>query len=241
MTVGIHAGMERRALPIQAVPWGPLSRNAAGGSGATAGGGVRMVTSNGTTVQESTQEQRFRDAALPHIDAVYTLARYLLREPADADDAVQECYLRALRHFDTFRGEDIKPWLLAILRNVCHVEFKRRSRVVLYDVNAEAENPEGAIPMWQTVQENPEAELVQKSEARTMQELVAALPEAFREVIVLREIEDLSYREIADALDVPVGTVMSRLARARAMLRTAWLEASPEQQGEAEALQLAGE
>lgn len=200
-----------------------------------------MVTSNGTTVQESTQEQRFRDAALPHIDAVYTLARYLLREPADADDAVQECYLRALRHFDTFRGEDIKPWLLAILRNVCHVEFKRRSRVVLYDVNAEAENPEGAIPMWQTVQENPEAELVQKSEARTMQELVAALPEAFREVIVLREIEDLSYREIADALDVPVGTVMSRLARARAMLRTAWLEASPEQQGEAEALQLAGE
>src|SRR5215471_3617774 len=133
---------------------------------------VGIVMSNGT--EGSGQEQRFREAALPHLDAVYTLARYLLREPADAEDAVQECYLRALRHFDTFRGDDIKPWLLAILRNVCHVEFKRRSRFVLYDVNAEAENPDGAIPMWQKVQESPETEMVQKSDARTMQDLVTA-------------------------------------------------------------------
>ena len=184
--------------------------------------------SNGT--EEDAQAQRFRETALPHLDAVYTLARYLLREPADAEDAVQECYLRALRHFDTFRGDDIKPWLLAILRNVCHVEFKRRSRFVLYDVNAEAENPDGAIPMWQKVQESPETEMVQKSDARTMQDLVTALPEAFREVILLREVEDLSYRQIADVLNVPVGTVMSRLARARATLREAWLKAAPEEQ-----------
>jgi RNA polymerase sigma-70 factor (ECF subfamily) len=195
--------------------------------------------SNGT--EGSAQEQRFREAALPHLDAVYTLARYLLREPADAEDAVQECYLRALRHFDTFRGDDIKPWLLAILRNVCHVEFKRRSRVVLYDVNAEADNPDGAIPMWQQVQESPETEMLQKSEARTMQELVAALPEGFREVILLREVEDLSYRQIAEVLNVPVGTVMSRLARARETLRKAWLKTEPEEQGQEEHWQVAGE
>ena len=194
-----------------------------------------------TTAQEGAREQRFQQAALPHLDAVYTLARYLLREPADAEDAVQECYLRALRHFDTFRGDDIKPWLLAILRNVCHVEFKRRSRVVLYDVNAEAESPEGAIPMWQKVQESPETEMEQKSEARTMQELVAALPEAFREVILLREVEDLSYRQISEVLNVPVGTVMSRLARARATLRAEWIKTLPKEDGQDKHWQMAGE
>jgi RNA polymerase sigma-70 factor (ECF subfamily) len=75
--------------------------------------------------------RRFREAALPHLDDVYTLARYLLREPADAEDAVQECYLRALRHFDTFRGPEMKPWLFAILRNICRGEFVRRSRAAL--------------------------------------------------------------------------------------------------------------
>ena len=211
-----------------------------GGSGIERNGWrVGIVMSNRT--EGSAQEQRFREAALPHLDAVYTLARYLLREPTDAEDAVQECYLRALRHFDTSRGEDIKPWLLAILRNVCHVEFKRRSRVVLYDVNSEADNPDGAIPMWQRVQESPETEMLQKSEARTMQELVAALPEAFREVILLREVEDLSYRQIAEVLNVPVGTVMSRLARARETLRKAWLQTEPEEQGQEEHWRLAGE
>src|SRR3954471_19383239 len=75
--------------------------------------------------------RRFRDAALPHLNDAYTLARYLLRDAADAEDAVQECYLRALRYFDTFRGTDIKPWLFAILRNICRGEFARRSRVTL--------------------------------------------------------------------------------------------------------------
>jgi len=80
--------------------------------------------------------RRFRDAALPHLNDVYTLARYLLRDAADAEDAVQECYLRALRYFDTFRGSAIKPWLFAILRNVCRGEFARRSGVVHYMVSA---------------------------------------------------------------------------------------------------------
>ena len=173
--------------------------------------------------------RRFRDAALPHLDAVYTLARYLLRDPSDADDAVQECYLRALRHFDTLRSQDVKPWLFAILRNVCRVEYGRRSRVLLYDVNAEPDKPEDAIPMWREAQDPPETEMLRKLDAETIQGLVAALPDVFREVIVLREIEDMSYREIAEIVSTPVGTVMSRLARGRAMLRQAWLEAEHEE------------
>jgi RNA polymerase sigma-70 factor (ECF subfamily) len=172
--------------------------------------------------------ERFRRAALPHLNALYTLARYLLRNPTDAEDAVQECYLRALRHFDTLRGGDVKPWLLAILRNVCRVEFGRRSRVVLYDGNTGNEEADDAVPLWQEAQENPESELLRKLDATTIQSMVAALPEAFREVIVLRELEDLSYREIADVVGAPVGTVMSRLARARALLREAWLKAARE-------------
>jgi RNA polymerase sigma factor (sigma-70 family) len=185
----------------------------------------RHVMSHNTTEADPARARRFRDAALPHLDAVYTLARYLLRDPSDADDAVQECYLRALRHFDTLRSQDVKPWLFAILRNVCRVEYGRRSRVLLYDVNAEPDKSEGTIPLWREAQDTPETEMLRKLDAQTIQGLVAALPEAFREVIVLREIEDLSYREIAEIVSTPVGTVMSRLARGRAMLREAWLKA----------------
>jgi RNA polymerase sigma-70 factor, ECF subfamily len=181
--------------------------------------------SDRATEEDPARARRFRDVALPHLDAVYTLARYLLRDPSDAEDAVQECYLRALRHFDSFRNEDVKPWLFAILRNVCRVEFGRRSRVLLYDVNAEPEKPDGTIPLWREAQDNPETEMLRKLDAETIRGLVAALPDVFREVIVLREIDDLSYREIATIVSAPVGTVMSRLARGRAMLREAWLKA----------------
>ena len=184
----------------------------------------RHVMADRTTEEDPTRARRFRDTALPHLDAVYTLARYLLRDPSDADDAVQECYLRALRHFDSLRGQDVKPWLFAILRNVCWVEYGRRSRVLLYDVNAEPDKSEDAIPMWREAQDTPETEMLRKLDAETIQGLVAALPEVFREVIVLREIEDMSYREIAEIVETPVGTVMSRLARGRAMLREAWLK-----------------
>src|SRR4051812_36289819 len=81
----------------------------------------------GVSAQDSERGRRFRDAALPHLDEVYTLARYLLRDATDAEDAVQECYLRALKHFDSYRGPAIKPWLFAILRNVCHAEYARRA------------------------------------------------------------------------------------------------------------------
>jgi RNA polymerase sigma-70 factor (ECF subfamily) len=178
-----------------------------------------------TIDQDPARARRFRDATLLHLDAVYTFARHLLRDPSDAEDAVQECYLRALRHFDTLRSPDVKPWLFAILRNICRVEYGRRSRVLLYDASAEPDKPEGMIPMWQEAQSTPETEMMRKLDSQTIQGLVAELPEVFREVIVLREIDDLSYREIAAIVSAPVGTVMSRLARARVMLREAWLKA----------------
>jgi RNA polymerase sigma-70 factor, ECF subfamily len=163
--------------------------------------------------------RRFSDAALRHLDDVYTLARYLLHDAADAEDAVQECYLRALRHFDTFRGPAIKPWLFAILRNICHGEFGRRSRAAL---TMDGEKEEDIVPLWQDAPVSPEFEMLHQQDAETVRRLVAELPEPFREAIVLREINDLSYREIADVIGAPVGTVMSRLARARSMLRQAW-------------------
>jgi RNA polymerase sigma-70 factor (ECF subfamily) len=166
--------------------------------------------------------RRFRDAALPHLNDVYTLARYLLHDAADAEDAAQECYLRALRHFDTFRGPAMKPWLFAILRNICNGEFARRSGL-LRAIESETDEDKDAVPLWQEPQVSQEAEMLRQWDAETIRRLVAELPDPFREALVLREISDLSYREIADVVGVPVGTVMSRLARARSMLREAWI------------------
>jgi RNA polymerase sigma-70 factor, ECF subfamily len=166
--------------------------------------------------------RRFRDAALPHLDGAYTLARYLLRDATDAEDAVQECYLRAFKHFDSYRGPAMKPWLFAILRNVCRAEFARRASSPTGTIEDVAENEE-QTPLWHEAQETPETQMLRRWDSDTIRRLVAALAEPFRETFVLREINNLSYREIADVTEVPVGTVMSRLARARAMLRSAWM------------------
>ena len=166
--------------------------------------------------------RRFRDAALPHLDDVYTLARHLLRDATEAEDAVQECFLRALKHFDSYRGPAIKPWLFAILRNVCRAEYARRAHTPTSAIEDVVESAE-QTPLWHEAEETPEAQLVRRWDSDTIRRLVAALAEPFRETFVLREIQNLSYREIAKVAEVPVGTVMSRLARARAMLRSAWL------------------
>ena len=166
--------------------------------------------------------RRFRDAALPYLDDVYTLARHLLRDPADAEDAVQECYLRAFRHFDGYRGPAMKPWLFAILRNVCRAEYARRASAPTTTIDAVPESA-GQTPLWHDAEETPEAQMLRGRDQDAIRRLVASLAEPFRETFVLREIQNLSYREIADVTDVPIGTVMSRLARARAMLRSAWM------------------
>ncbi len=175
----------------------------------------------GDAHDEHDRARRFRDAALPYLDDLYTLARYFMRNSADAEDAVQECYLRALRHFDSYRGPAMKPWLLAILRNVCNAEFARRGKQEMPTDQTE-EDEEATSPMWQEPPSSPETALLREQDGETVRRLVAALPHQFREAIVLREINDLSYDEIAEVARVPVGTVMSRLARARSMLRSAW-------------------
>jgi RNA polymerase sigma-70 factor (ECF subfamily) len=173
-------------------------------------------------VAERERMRTFQAAALPHLNDAYTLARYLMRNAQDAEDAVQECYLRALRHFDSYRGPAMKPWLLAILRNVCNAEFARRRKEELPTDYTSDESLSEEMPMWQEPQVSPEKIMVRQQDSVTIRRLVAELPEPFREAIVLREINNLSYQEIAQVAGVPVGTVMSRLARARAMLRAAW-------------------
>jgi RNA polymerase sigma-70 factor (ECF subfamily) len=167
--------------------------------------------------------RRFREAALPYLDDTYTLARYLLRNADDAEDAVQECYLRAFRHFDSYRGPAMKPWLFAILRNVCRAEYARRTTTPMTGAIEDVAESAEATPLWHEAQETPEGQVIRAKDSDTVRRLIAALAEPFRETFVLREIQNLSYREIADVAAVPVGTVMSRLARARAMLRSAWM------------------
>ena len=176
-----------------------------------------MMAGSVVDASDGGKTERFKALALPHLDDVYTLARYLARNASDADDAVQECYLRAFRHFDTFRGGPIKPWLLAILRNVCNASYAGGLRLVF---TAEMETQ--SLPLWREEGDTPEQAVLRRHDSETMRRLIAGLPAEFREVIVLREINDLSYRDIATVIESPIGTVMSRLARARAMLRERW-------------------
>ena len=172
---------------------------------------------------EQEKARRFRDAALPYIDDVFALARYLMRNAEDAEDMVQECYLRAFQHFESYRGPAIKPWLLAILRNACYSEFTRRGkREVSLDDPWDDDRAAEQMPIWQEPSTSPDVSLIRAHDDETIRQLVATLPQPFREVIVLREVNDLSYQEIAEVAGVPIGTVMSRLARARSMLRSAW-------------------
>lgn len=162
------------------------------------------------------RRRRFEAQALPHLDAAYNLARWLTRSPADAEDVVQEAMLRAYRGFDGLRGGDAKAWLLAIVRNCARNALKagrRRAHVPL------PEEDDRALP---SNEPGPEATAATSSEGRRLNAMLATLPEDFREVLILRELEDLSYRDIAAIADIPLGTVMSRLARARTMLRERW-------------------
>jgi RNA polymerase sigma factor (sigma-70 family) len=162
------------------------------------------------------RRRQFEAQALPHLDAAYNLARWLSRSPDDAQDIVQDAMLRAFRAFDGFRGGDIKPWLLAIVRNCwrdARADARRNAHLPLPE---EQETIAADGP-------DPEAEAAGASEGRRLNEVIALLPNEFREVLILREMEDLSYREIALVTGAPIGTVMSRLARARALLKEKWL------------------
>jgi RNA polymerase sigma-70 factor (ECF subfamily) len=163
------------------------------------------------------QSRRFEAEVLPCLDAAYSLARWLVRDEHVAEDVVQDAYLRAFRYFATFRGGDARPWLLGIVRNCCYSWFseQKRSREFETDVEgADAPSLDG-----QDRPQTPETLLVQKVERAQVTAAIARLPLVFREVLVLREIEELSYEDVARVLDIPKGTVMSRLSRARRLLQ----------------------
>ena len=156
--------------------------------------------------------RRFRDAALPCLDDVYTLARYLLRDANDAEDAVQECFLRALKHFDSYRGPAMKPWLFAILRNVCHAEYARRASAPTAAIEDVAESAE-QTPLWSETPDTPETQLLRGADASTIRRLVNALAEPFKETFVPVSYTHLSrYQQSGDAVRV-AGQVPGRHRR----------------------------
>ena len=159
---------------------------------------------------------RFEAEVLPCLDAAYSLARWLVRDEHAAEDVVQDAYLRALRYFGSFRGGDARPWLLGIVRNCCYSWFAQQKR--WREIECDIEDADAPSLDSQDRAQTPETLLLQKVERVQVTAAISRLPVPFREVLVLREIEELSYEDIARVLEIPKGTVMSRLSRARRML-----------------------
>jgi RNA polymerase sigma-70 factor, ECF subfamily len=172
------------------------------------------------TPTDDERRRRFELLALPHLDAAYNLARWLAGNPADAEDVVQDAYLRAYRYFDGVREGGMRVWLLSVVRNAFldWARQNRPARMVSWEMEPEAE------PLWSSAEPDPETAMLRAADAATLERLVERLPPEQREMLVLREVEDLAYRDIATVTGLPMGTVMSRLARARATLRRLWME-----------------
>jgi len=149
---------------------------------------------------------------MPHLDAAHNLARWLTRDETDANDVVQEAYLRAFRFFDGFHGGDSRAWILKIVRNTCYSWLqKNRGHNLTTEFDEEQHTVESR---------DPEAALIGRIDSQLLRHLLGELPTEFREIVILRELEGMSYKEIAGIADLPLGTVMSRLARARRRLQT---------------------
>jgi RNA polymerase sigma-70 factor, ECF subfamily len=164
----------------------------------------------------------FERLTLAHLDAAYNLAFWLVRSEQDAQDIVQDAYLRAFRGFQGFAGTEVKPWLLAIVRNVAYrwLNDRRRSTNVVSLDEAFGNAGDGSLePQIASDELTPEAHLIGEVDRAAVRRALAELPPIFREVVVLREIEGLAYREISSVIGAPIGTVMSRLARGRRELR----------------------
>jgi RNA polymerase sigma-70 factor, ECF subfamily len=169
-----------------------------------------------------TEKARFERMAMVHMGASYSLAYALLRQRSDAEDVVQDAYVRAYRAFSQLRGDDIKPWLLTIVRNVCYRRLQERNRarnVISLDEALLGSSGESLDEALASKSPTPEQAVIAASDRTLLHDLLAALPPAFREVIVLRELEELAYYEIASIIGAPIGTVMSRLSRARGEMR----------------------
>jgi RNA polymerase sigma-70 factor, ECF subfamily len=168
------------------------------------------------------ERARFARLVLPHLDAAYSLARWLTRDPAQAEEAVQEAYLRAFTYFGTFRGEDARPWILGVVRNACFRLFEREKQGTSLPFDDEAHDEDtaaaGTVVPFPV---DPEAAAIARAEREILQYCLRGLPPEYREAIVLRELQGCSYREIAQIAGVPLGTVMSRLSRGRRLLQQA--------------------
>lgn len=171
-------------------------------------------------------DRRFERLVLPHLEAAYNLAFWITRSRDEAEEAVQEAMLRAFRFFNGFRGEDARPWLLGIVRNCCYTLHGRSFDAARHEAfDEEVHGVDEPLA-------DPERAAIAKADSEQVGRAVASLPAEFREVLVLRELEELSYKEIALVTQLPIGTVMSRLARGRSLLRRALLRQSS---GESEA------
>lgn len=159
---------------------------------------------------EVTKVVLFENTMVPHLDAAYNLARWMTRNAQDSEDVVQEAYLRAFRYFDSFTGGDGRAWMLSIVRNTCLTWYRqKKSNSVVFDERTHT--PESEQP-------SPEKAILQKASLRSLRDCMEALPLEYRETLVMRELEQLSYRTIADVTALPIGTVMSRLSRGRKRL-----------------------
>jgi len=170
-------------------------------------------------VQASRSGARFEQIVMPHMDAAYNLARWLVRNPQDAQDIVQESYLRAYKFFPGFQGGDARAWLLKIVRNTSYSFFEKNRPASQTEEFDEKVHTGNAAPV------DAEATMMRMAENRMLRAALEELPVNFREILILRELEGLSYKEIAEAVNVPIGTVMSSLARGRERLREALLRA----------------
>ncbi len=187
--------------------------------GATVETRLRTISSADETMRH------FQRTIIPHLDAAYNFARFLSRDADAAQDIVQEAFLRAYRGFGGFRDGDARAWTFTIVRNCYHAwlqEGRRKNRHEQPMTSGNDSSEDTPSPEAVSEEDTPEMALVRKTETLRVREVINMLPDAMREVLVLRELEDLSYKEIAEIIDAPIGTVMSRLARARRDFGEAW-------------------
>ena len=168
-----------------------------------------------------TRLAQFEHSVLPHLDAAYNLARWLTRNDHDAEDVVQESFVRALRYFDRLKGPDARPWLLGIVRNTCYTWLEKNRPAELVSVDDFDTIAAESDAARSTSAGNPEVIVLQSANRKLVNQALEELPVGFREVIVMREIEDMSYKDIAAVAGIPMGTVMSRLSRGRELLKRA--------------------
>ncbi len=163
----------------------------------------------------------FEAVVLPHLDAAHNLARWLMRDAASAEDVLQEAMLRALTYFPSFKGVNPRGWLLQIVRNTAYASMNLNRGVELVPMTTGSDEGEDVIARLPSGEDDPETTLIKTRERERVRQMIAALPIELRETLVLRELEELSYKEIADVTHTPIGTVMSRLWRARRLLAQA--------------------